>query len=533
MFGLRLKFNMAVYIALLLMVAMVLIGLVTVISARNQLVRAQTDQGHLLVAAIDACVDLAPVGDDFLFNQDFIGHVRDILNRSGFSCLLVTDRSGRRLNLGLPDCTRRLGMHKTVDRVMDERSTMARLIGSTWGVLWKQPGYLMIAEPVVRNGKLVGGIGVAGGLDGIYRQLRQRQPYLMGYLLVNTIFLTLIGLYKLSRLTVTPLQGLVKRAENLQGQEETFFLPDQRADEFNRLSVALNRMLERIQDDRRTLRQTVTSLEKANQDLRQMQKEVVRAEKLATAGRLSAGIAHEIGNPIGIAMGYMELLKQEDLPADDRTDCIRKTGAELARIDTIIRQLLDFSRPAADAAIEPIAVHDVVREIADVFRMQPLTSDIQLQLELKAPRDIVRADASQLRQIFLNLMINAADAIGSARQTGGCLKVKSCVVENQWDKGAQPSVMLELQFIDNGIGIAPEYLDSIFDPFFTTKAPGQGTGLGLSVSIMLVENMGGRMAVNSRPGMETVMRVFLPLALETAGHVRPSIEDEYDTEDQG
>jgi signal transduction histidine kinase len=509
MFGLRLKLSMAVYLALLLLSAMVLISLVTVISTRDQLVGIETERGHLLVAAVDACVDLAPSSDDFLFDQNFIGHIRDILHRSGYGCLLVRDSRGRRLNLGAVECARRFAMDGAAVRALEQRKGASRLVGSTWGILWKQPGYLVISEPVVRDGRVLGAIAVAGGLDGLYRELRRRLPYLMGYLLVNTIFLSLIGLYKLSRLTVNPLQRLVRRAEGFQGEDGTFFLPDQRANEFNRLSLALNRMLERIQADRRTLRHTVASLEKANQDLKQMQNEIVRAEKLATAGRLSAGIAHEIGNPIGIAMGYMELLKQADLPEDEKTDCIEKTEAELARIDTIIRQLLDFSRPAAESSVEPVAVHGVLREIADVFRMQPLTADIRLRLDLKAPVDTVRADAGQLRQVFLNLMINAADAIGAASRSGGRLEIKS----REAGEGGTPA-MLEIQFADNGPGIAPENLGSIFDPFFTTKEPGRGTGLGLSVSIMLVENMGGRMAVDSRPGEGTIMRVLLPLEPE-------------------
>ncbi len=499
---------MAVYLALLLMVGMVLICLVTVMTTRDQLVRAETRRGQLLVAAIDACVDLADDDDEFLFDHRFIMHVREMVKRSGYTCLLVRDGRGRRLSLGMSGCDRRFAMDGAMEKAMARKQDAATLVGSTWGILWKQPGYLVVSAPVVRDGRLLGAVAVAGGLDGLYGQLRQRQPYLMAYLLVNTLFLTLFGLYKLSKLTVAPLQRLVRRAEAFQGEDDTFFLPDQRADEFNRLSLALNRMLERIQEDRRTLRHTVASLEKANRDLQQMQNEIVRAEKLATAGRLSAGIAHEIGNPIGIAMGYMELLKQPDLPEDEKGECIEKTEAELARIDTIIRQLLDFARPSAEAPTAVVSVHAVLSDIADVFRMQPLTADIRLRLDLAADADEVRADAGQLRQVFLNLMINAADAVNVAGRREGRLDIATRL------SGESAVAMLEIRFADNGPGIAPEHLESIFDPFFTTKEPGCGTGLGLSVSIMLIESMGGRMAVDSRPGEGTVMRVVLPLASE-------------------
>ena len=270
-------------------------------------------------------------------------------------------------------------------------------------------------------------------------------------------------------------------------------------------------MLRRISDDRETLRSTVMSLEKANLELKKAQEEIIRAEKLASVGRLSAGIAHEIGNPIGIVMGYLELLKQTDISESEKDEYIQRTENEIERINTIIRQLLEISRPSS-TDLRSVAVHALIDDIADVLKVQPLMSNIDLERHLGSENDTVLADPSQLRQVFLNLIINAADAISTMdRDVDGQLKITTeleTVPETQ--SQGQPS-MLKIRFIDNGPGIREEDIGNIFDPFFTTKEPGKGTGLGLSVSFMIVEGLGGKMDVNSEIGKGTTMIINLPL----------------------
>ncbi len=510
MFGYRLKINIAVHTALVLVVAMVLIGLVMLINLRNMLVHAEIVRGRLVAGMLQDYAELAGGGADYLFNRKFIESLHNVLRQGGYACALVLGPDGRRLSFGNRGCPGSAGAAAAVRRVMRSLKTTANLHGSTWGVVWKQPRELLIAAPFMHAGQVVGGIGFVRDLDGVYARIRKTHPRLAAYLLINTLFLTLFGVYKLSKLTVRPLQRIVQRAEAAgEVDDDMFFLPDSGSNEFTRLSQALNRMLQRIEQNRHKLRESVASLEKANADLRRMQREIVRAEKLAAAGRLSAGIAHEIGNPIGIAMGYLELLSQPELPDEERRACIEKAAGELARIDAIIRQLLDFSRPSGTVDAQEVSVHALIEELADIFRLQPLTADIELVLDLKADKDRVKADTGQLRQVFLNLMINAADAIHAAAGDDGRLSVASRLADERTDTGRR---MIELRFCDNGSGISPEHIDNIFDPFFTTKAPGRGTGLGLSVSIMLIESMGGRIEVQSRLQEGTTLQVFLPLA---------------------
>ena len=228
-------------------------------------------------------------------------------------------------------------------------------------------------------------------------------------------------------------------------------------------------------------------------------------------GASLSGIAHEIGNPIGIVMGYLELLKQENVTEDERAEYITRTENEINRINTVIHQLLDLSRPSAKGT-EHISVHDIINEITDVLKLQPLMAGIRLDLELEAQTDRVMADAGQLRQVFLNLAINAADAIGLVERTEpGRLVIQTAVREGSENENSLEGAALLITFQDNGPGIPEDLVGNIFDPFFTTKDPGKGTGLGLSVSFMIVESFGGTIRAESAAHGGAVMTILLPL----------------------
>ena len=331
------------------------------------------------------------------------------------------------------------------------------------------------------------------------------------YLFINTVILTFIGIYRLSKVYFQPLARLAQRAENYREDDEMLFSVRKEDNELHKLSGSLNSMLRRISADREKLRSTVNSLETANVELKKAQKEIIRAEKLASVGRLSAGIAHEIGNPIGIVMGYLDLLKQKDIPDTERKEYIHRTEEEIERINTIIRQLLEISRPSS-SGLRAVSVHDLIDDIAQVLNVQPLMSNIEFECRLEAQNDKVLADPNPLRQVFLNLIINAADAISSeGNAANGKLRVQSSRVGEMAEQSADSQNYLKIMFIDNGPGIPEENISNIFDPFYTTKDPGKGTGLGLSVSFMIVEGFGGKMSVNSKLGEGTTLTLLLPL----------------------
>jgi signal transduction histidine kinase len=230
---------------------------------------------------------------------------------------------------------------------------------------------------------------------------------------------------------------------------------------------------------------------------------------------LASGLAHEIGNPIGIVLGYLELLKQEDIKPAEQQDFVNRSIEEIQRINTIIRQLLDFARKS-DEGTKHISVHKIIEDLSLMVQVQPFMANIALICDLHASDDMVLGEADPLRQVFLNLILNAADAIRETNPSSqGQLRIESRRHKSPLNNDLDEIGLLEICFIDNGIGIATEDLDNIFDPFFTTKDPGKGTGLGLSVSYAIIERFGGQMSANSQPGEGTRITIKLPLAVAT------------------
>jgi signal transduction histidine kinase len=373
---------------------------------------------------------------------------------------------------------------------------------------------MILSAPLIKQGATLGGFSIVFPLDRVHHILRRSQRFLFIYIFINLIILTFVGIQRISKPYLHPLARLAKRAADYKEDDDLIFSVRKEDNELSSLSKALNSMLRRISADKEKLRSTVLSLEGANLELKQAQRDIIRAEKLASVGRLSAGIAHEIGNPIGIVIGYLELLRQPDITEDERDEYIQRTEDEIERINNIIRQLLEISRPSNSDRIA-VSVHDIVQDTADVLHVQPLMSNIELVLNLAADSDTVLADPNQLRQVFLNLIINAADAIsGGENVTGGKLEV-STTREKHGDHDSPAAIdHLKIEFADNGPGMTEENLSNIFDPFFTTKDPGRGTGLGLSVSFMIVESLGGKMTGNSELGKGTTLAISLPLHIQ-------------------
>jgi len=402
------------------------------------------------------------------------------------------------------------------------------------------PEKIILAAPLARDRKVIGALRLEASLADVRRSLQRSQNLLLFYIVLDILILVAFGTYMFSKLVVKPVQQLVQTAEGFQEGDK---IPDVSAGEQNelgKLAQALNTMLQRLEENKDELRQHVISLEQANLELKRAQQEVIFSEKLASVGRLAAGIAHEIGNPIGIVLGYLELLQRKDIDEAERLELIDRMSTEIQRINQTIRQLLDFSRPGPGER-QAIPVHPLIRETLAVLNHQLKKQEIEVFLELKAESDTVFAKADQLKQVFLNLMVNAADAMEATneRPQGGQLRIhtRSFAGESlvKKDVGSKPlrrrtdpiaadfshlrrihgtteDRWIEIQFADTGVGITQEDQERVFDPFFTTKEAGKGTGLGLSVSIQIIEALGGRMELSSRSGEETRVSILLPVS---------------------
>ena len=516
MFFHGLKTNIAIHLSVLLLLAMILLDFVMIITARRDLLRSEISRGYIFISGIQANKMFIPELGNIAASSDFQYDFGRLLKDAGFSCAIVMDAKKNRAYFHGENCTLQNEIETLTRQTIRSGDKTSRFFGSTWGVLGKQSRNLVISAPLLKNGSVVAGVSLVLSLKGVYERLRRTQYILLIYIFINVFVFSFFGYYRLSRIIVKPLQSLVKRAEEYREDDEMFFLYEKKGNEFNKLYKALNSMLKQIADDKERLRTTVMSLEKANIDLKQAQKEIIQAEKLASVGRLSSGIAHENGNPIGIVVGYLELLKQNDISEKDKKEFILRTENEINRVNTIIKKLLDFSRPSKED-LKAVSVHTIIGETVDVFKFQPLMSDIDLHLSFIAENDIVMADPNQLRQVFLNLLINAADAISSVKDhSKGKILITTEIVPMAPAESADHLNMLKISYIDNGSGISKENLGNIFDPFYTTKEPGKGTGLGLSVCFMIIQGIGGKIRASSEEGEGSTIDIYLPLTTPAA-----------------
>ncbi|VVS90507.1 sensor histidine kinase [Desulfoluna spongiiphila] len=343
-----------------------------------------------------------------------------------------------------------------------------------------------------------GGVAAVVATGKVSAWLTDTLKLLALYILINLFVVTFAGVSQVSKVAVKPVARLLAKAEDA-GTEDPFVFQEETGSEFSKLSMALNTMISRINEDREKLKISVRELKDANAELSRAQKDVVRAEKLSAMGRLASGVAHEIGNPLGIITGYLSLIQSAETDRE-RTDYIARTNEEVARIDGIIRQLLDFNRSGDCGEKAAVGVHELVAEIRELVRVQPLLKGIHFTTDLSARDDGVMATRGALRQVFLNLVLNASDAIAAAGRDQGTLGITT---RNVLEDGGRR--FLEVVVEDNGCGVSEADLPNIFDPFFSTKEPGQGTGLGLSVSFLIVEGLGGSLHAESCHGEGTRM----------------------------
>jgi signal transduction histidine kinase/CheY-like chemotaxis protein len=246
-------------------------------------------------------------------------------------------------------------------------------------------------------------------------------------------------------------------------------------------------------------------------ELQETQVQLVQAAKLSAVGQLVSGVAHELNNPLSVVIGYGQLLLSRGVPENARRP-IELIIAQGARMAKIVQSLLLFSRQRKPEH-RSVDLREVINQILRLRESQLALSSIRVELDLGADVPAVRGDMHQLQQLFLNLILNAEQAIlGSGvggRRTGDCIRIATSVRRDD------DTTWAITQVTDNGPGIKADVLPRIFEPFFTTKRIGDGSGLGLSVSHGIVEEHRGRLSVESTPG-RTVFTVALPVMVERA-----------------
>lgn len=336
-------------------------------------------------------------------------------------------------------------------------------------------------------------IGGAQPLGGARVELARAAVGLPGWgvvgahALVSALAIVFFGLFLFRRSVVAPFDRLRESTLRIAGGEFGARVEPDGPREVAEMAGALNTMSVALAEYRRRTAEQVGHLEAANAELHAAQDALVRSEKLASVGRLAAGLAHELGNPLAAVRGYLELLQA---PGAD-PEWVTRARVEAERMHGLLRNLLDFAR-LDPRSRGPVHARELLRAAADTVRPQAAFRGVELQIVTEGD-PVVQADAALLHQVLVNLLMNAADA--------GAKLVRLRAVG-----GAEVRLLVE----DDGQGILPEHLPRLFEPFFTTRPVGKGTGLGLAIALRIVEQHGGRIEVRSQPGAGAALEVVLP-----------------------
>jgi PAS domain S-box-containing protein len=247
---------------------------------------------------------------------------------------------------------------------------------------------------------------------------------------------------------------------------------------------------------------TIHLLVKDIEQKRLMEEQIAQADKLASIGQLSAGVAHEINNPLGVILGYTQLLMRDGDPNKERHDDLKIIEKHAKNCQSIVADLLSFSRSSRPEK-EIKNVHDVIDDVLTFIQQHSGLDGVEIIRKYDQQLPSIVLDEKKIKQVFINLIMNAKHAVGKT----GSIKLSS-----EFDPEAG---QITVKVADTGHGIDKEHLPRIFDPFFTTKPIGEGTGLGLSVSYGIIKNHGGDIIAETRPHKGSTFTVVLPVVSGT------------------
>ncbi len=399
-------------------------------------------------------------------------------------------------------------------------------------------GFEITTEDGTSRSRGLAGEGVVGEaeLDGTRVRVFVTDPSELGtrslsglvilYAVVSALAILALLYVLLTHLIVRPIERLERAAERLaRGERSSVRVDGARevaalARSFNDLGEHLRaertarearlRDLERALADREA---ALVALEAAKASLEATQSSLVRSEKLASVGRLAAGVAHEIGNPLSAILGLVELLREGGLSPKDEADFLARVQAETARIHRIIRDLLGFARaPREPERGEPTIVRDAIEAAVGLVSPQKDLRGIRIERHVEEGLPPVALDEDRLIQLLVNLLLNAADAIEAKRARTSAESEEIVRIEATRETSPAGDALILLRITDSGIGFDEATRAALFEPFFTTKPVGRGTGLGLAVCQTIVEDAGGSIQASSVHGGGASFELRLPSA---------------------
>jgi len=384
-----------------------------------------------------------------------------------------------------------------------------------------------ILAPITEEGRFSGAVELVEKLDEAPRIAVRFEQIALYMAITAVILITLVTYLLFRQLVYKPVERLLLAMSMAEAGDLLVEAPQRAPDELGLLSRGFNRMIARIRQmteereaQRRLLEGRVKEataeiaqrneeLEDRNRELAQIIRRVTQLERLAAAGQTAAQFAHEVGTPLNLISGHVQLLRSR-LEGDTRSESRLETiSAQIERIERIVRGMLDRTRPEA-AVLKPLDLNGLLGRIFDAIAPELEMRRVQLSVSLQPGLPLVLGDIDRLQQVFINLFNNSLDAMPG----GGQLAVSTSTQAES--AGGVEWVVVEIS--DNGCGISEEFRSHIFDPFFTTKEHSQGTGLGLVVVRKVVREHGGDVEVETGKGDGATFRIRLRKApIDIAG----------------
>jgi len=359
---------------------------------------------------------------------------------------------------------------------------------------------------------VLGVVDVVYSLGEIDRNIRESTLRMLAFALGFVVLAALAVALFMHRLIYRPLLDLETGAQRIAEGNLDESIPVRSDDEFGQLAGSFNAMTVALRNSQAELREWGRTLEKKVEErthqLRLAEAEAAQSEKLASVGLLAAGIAHELNNPLTGVLTFSSLIRENMVDGTPDAEDMDLVIRETKRCAAIIRRLLDFARDRAPEK-KYADLNQVVEDTVKLVERPANLADIAIELELDPGLPPVWLDANLVKQVIMNMLVNAQHAMDG----GGRINVRTrrfpTPLASEPGKAEVP--MVELSIADTGCGISEKNLKRIFDPFFTSKEVGKGTGLGLSVSHGIVKAHGGLIKVDSVEGQGTTFRVYLPL----------------------
>jgi two-component system, NtrC family, sensor kinase len=476
--GLRTRFF--IYSNTLIVVTMGLVTMVAITRERRAQYEAIVTRGRSVTEALSI-----PITDALMYEELGLvtetglieNYISEMLerNRDLLRYVVVTDATGRvthsnRWELLGRQFARSLGSDSI------DRPSLAEVHTAEWG-----ERVLEIRTALHISTRFWGSVAFGFSLASIDQELAnlgKRAALVALLLMLGNSILTALYVETLIR----PILYLYQTMKRAGRGDLSVRVRMKRGDEVGGLAQAFDRMMD--------------ELEAAREREQVRQSQLAHTEKMAAVGTLAAGVAHEVNNPLAGILTCIEALRAHPEDAELRRRYLDLVHDGIRRIEHIVVNLLDFSRPR-ELRAEPTSVNHNVRHVAELVNYQVRKHNVEVRFELDAAEPVVMADHFQMEQLFLNLVLNAILAMPD----GGVLTLRTRTL------GAR--VVAEV--IDTGVGIPAALHDRIFDPFFSTREVGEGTGLGLAVSYAIVEAHGGTIEVRSAEGRGSTFRVVLPV----------------------